>query len=149
MKLELYKTHDADTVMNKTKELIYTFNVDLKATENITELTVPLYEEEGVDLNDINYAYIEEFRRYYFLRSYNVGPNKIYHLLLECDVIETYKEEILNSQANITRKIKEGDFMNISGNFDIRKEVDVYNSNKGFHEEETVILSTIGQRRRD
>lgn len=144
MELQLFNTSDADTVMNKDVELRHEVEMELKDTQNITQPTIVLYEED-MDLQDVNYAYIPDFNRYYFIRSYNVGPNQVYQLALECDVIETFKEEILASQAEITRNIEEGDYTDIPANAEVVKEVDIFESNRGFRDEETIIFSTIGQ----
>lgn len=144
MEIELYITHDADTVIGKDKELKHKITMEMKDRQNITQPTIILYEGD-MDLQDINYAYIPHYERYYFVRTYNMGPNQIYELLLECDVIETFKEEILASEADITRNIEEGDYMNIPGNAEVKKDVQTFESNKGFTGEQSILFSTIGQ----
>lgn len=145
MEILLYTTQDADTVMNKTLELKYTIDMEIKDTQNITQPTIALMEHEGMDLSEVNYAYIPEFNRYYFIRSYNVAPNQIYQLILECDVIETFKNDILQSQADISRVIEEGDYLDMGIITEARKEAEIYESDKGFANEFSILFSTIGQ----
>ena len=145
MEIELYVTHDADTVMNKDIELKHTVEMDIKDTTNITQPIIVLYEDEELDLRNVNYAYIPEFKRYYFIRSVNVAPDNIYQLLLECDVIETFKQEILNSPAEITRGIKENDYLDTATSSEVKKDVDIHMSNKGLEDKFSIIFSTIGQ----
>lgn len=145
MDIQLYVTSDDDTVMNKTLELKYDITMELKDSQNITQPAILLFENEDLDLRSVNYAYIPEFKRYYFIRSVNVAPNNIYQLLLECDVIETFKEQILNSTAEITRKIGTDDYLDIGTTSEVRKDATIYESNKGLEDEFSIIFSTIGQ----
>lgn len=144
MEIKLYTTEDADNVINKTLALVSTVHIQLRDTQNITTPVVLLGEIAGVDLKTVNYAYMDEFKRFYFIRSINVGPNNIYALALECDVIETYKEDILNSGAQINRGVKKGDYGDIGTSIEVRREVDIFKSDKGFVGKNSIILSTIG-----
>lgn len=145
MKLDLYKTLDEDNVLGKTLTSKQEVNIDLKDTKNITTPLVLLEETPDLDLKDVNYAYIEDFERYYFIRSINVGPNKLYELSLECDVLETYKDEVLSSGAQLTRKIKEEDYGDVAASLGVKKEIDVYESDKGLKNQTSIIFTTIGQ----
>lgn len=144
MEIKLYITEDADNVINKDLTLVSTVSIQLRDTQEITTPVVLLGEIEGVDLKTVNYAYMDEFERFYFIRSISVGPNNIYALALECDVIETYKEDILNSSALINRAVKQGDYVDMAVSSEVRKEVEVFKSNRGFNEDKTIILSTVG-----
>ena len=144
MEIKLYITEDADTVMNKDLTLIATFDIQMRDTQNVSAPILILGEIEGVDLKAINYAYIDEFKRYYFIRTITVGQNNIYTLAMECDVIETYKEDILNSSALISRRVAAGDYGDMAVSSEVRKEVEVFKSSRGFNENKTIILSTVG-----
>ena len=141
----LYTTQDEDRVINKTLEHKYTIDIDFKDSTNLTNPVISLFEEESVDLQSVNYAYVPEFERYYFIRSVNLTPGKVYYLLLECDVLETYKEEILGCKAEITRSIKDNDYRAIAPSSEVRKEVDVYEYSKGFTGDNSIILTTVGK----
>lgn len=144
MEIKLYITEDEDNVINKTLSLVSTVNIQLRDTQDIVTPVVLLGEIEGIDLKTVNYAYMEEFERFYFIRSINVGPNNIYALALECDVIETYKEDILDSSAQINRAVQAGDYGDIGTSIEVRREVDIFKSNRGFTGKNSIILSTIG-----
>ena len=144
MEIKLYITEDSDTVMNKDLTLIATFDIQMRDTQNVSAPILILGEIEGVDLKTVNYAYIDEFKRYYFIRTITVGQNNIYTLSMECDVIETYKEDILNSSALISRRVAAGDYGDMAVSSEVRKEVEVFKSNRGFNEDKTIILSTVG-----
>ena len=144
MEIKLYITEDSDTVMNKDLTLIATFDIQMRDTQNVSAPILILGEIEGVDLKTVNYAYIDEFKRYYFIRTITVGQNNIYTLAMECDVIETYKEDILNSSALISRRVAAGDYGDMAVSSEVRKEVEVFKSTRGFNEDKTIILSTVG-----
>ena len=144
MEIKLYITEDADTVMNKDLTLIATFDIQMRDTQNVSAPILILGEIAGVDLKTVNYAYIDEFKRYYFIRTITVGQNNIYTLAMECDVIETYKEDILNSSALISRRVAAGDYGDMAVSSEVRKEVEVFKSSRGFNGDKTIILSTVG-----
>lgn len=144
MEIKLYITEDADTVMNKDLTLITTLDIQMRDTQNVSAPILILGEIAGVDLKTVNYAYIDEFKRYYFIRTITVGQNNIHTLTMECDVIETYKEDILNSSAQINRGVKKGDYGDIGTSIEVRREVDIFKSDKGFVGKNSIILSTIG-----
>ena len=144
MEIKLYITEDSDTVMNKDLTLITTLDIQMRDTQNVSAPILILGEIAGVDLKAVNYAYIDEFKRYYFIRTITVGQNNIHTLAMECDVIETYKEDILNSSAQINRGVKKGDYGDIGTSTEVRREVDIFKSDKGFVGKNSIILSTIG-----
>jgi len=96
MLLELYYTEDTYNTINKDLNLITSMNIDVFNKVNI--LTPEIILKLDNSFNNFNYAYIDEFERYYFIT--NIEPkNKYIHVLhLEVDVSETYKDDILNSK---------------------------------------------------
>lgn len=145
MEIKLYITTDSDTTINKTLDEVARFNIELRDIQDVIAPVLLLGAIEGVDLKTVNYARIDAFERFYFVRSVAVGPDNIYTLSLEVDVIETYKEDILNAQAEISRKIEDNDFRMISSVPEVRKETDIHYSNKSLGLETSIIFSTIGQ----
>lgn len=63
------------------------------------------YEKGSTDISGYNYAYIEDFARYYFMEvtcdSYNM-----YTLTLHCDVLSTAKAWLRARPATLTRNEK-------------------------------------------
>ena len=149
MEIHLYQTEDPDTTINKDLDLISVIEIELKDPNNVTSPSIILEEIPDVDLKTINYAYLPEFMRYYFVRHLNVGPNNVYQLMLECDVLETFKADILNSSAEITRSIQTDDYGDIVASAEVRKEVDIFESNESLTNETSIVFSTIGQEVRE
>lgn len=46
-------------------------------------------------ISGANYAYIEEFNRYYFITGVEIVNNMLFNVSMAVDVLETYKDEIL------------------------------------------------------
>lgn len=144
MELKLYHTLDNENVINKTLTLIHTMRIRLKDTVSITNPILILSEVAGVNYFRCNYCYLSEFNRYYFIRDIELMSTKNYKLQLEVDVLESFKEDILNSYAEIKRPLQQGDFVYINNIMDVRKEIDIYESAKSLTNQKNIVLSTIG-----
>jgi len=112
MLLTLYKTLDGDNVINKTLTDNVDFIINLKSDTDISAPVLTMQTVTGIDYKDFNYCYIDELERFYFIREKMVLNSSVYKLFLETDFLETYKLDILNSQAYYKRKIELGDYGN-------------------------------------
>lgn len=104
MKLYLYKTTDSYNTIGKTLADIKTIDINLKNN-------VDLYAPSLILINDdiyktVNYAKLLD--RYYFVEITNHPNNKFIILDLNEDVLETYKQDILNSSQDIIKKSSAG-----------------------------------------
>lgn len=145
MKLFLYNVADGDNVINKTLSNKVEIEIRLSNDVDVINPEIRLRNIAGVDFNDFNYAYIDVLGRYYFINKLGrVSANDTF-LYLSCDVLETYKAEILASKARLRRSIRNGDFYEGNMDFTIDTNVMIYNSNAGLPDgENTTILTTIG-----
>lgn len=144
MELILYQTQDNENVINKKLTEVTRFNITMKQDIDIVEPILLLNDKGIYRFNECNYCYIEEFKRYYFIRSVESVTKTVWKLYLDCDVLESFKTDILNSQGSYKRNIKDGDFQQINTIDDIRKEIDIYKSNVITDNVRTLVLSTIG-----
>lgn len=143
MKLLLYVTKDGDNVINKDLELSKELNIRLKDNVNMYSPTIILRNVNKAILEKCNYAYIEEFERYYFIRDKTVkGSN--YSLYLETDVIETFKKDILNSFCEYNKTVENGDYFSFNSDVDVRKEIDIFESDVTLQDNKIVVFSSIG-----
>ena len=136
MDLILYKTTDSSNVIGKTLTDQLEININLKRSED-QEKPRLLLKNDGNKYTGYNYAYIDLFKRYYFVESIN-NNGKIIELQLETDVLETYKDDILNAKASITSYYPDNTVT------DVRKRKDVYTSDVTLPDDETMILVTTG-----
>ena len=142
MKIILYTTKSANNVINKVLES--SIEYDIKFKDN-TDIKTPLVVLRSEDIILSNYAYIENFGRYYFVDRIELYPNNIYNIYLRCDVLETYKSELLKCDGLISQQQQ-----NVNSYYDsdykseVRKEVNIYKSDVTLEDVNTILLTTIG-----
>lgn len=145
MNLTLFKVTDSDMTINKTLVDGLRIPINLKADVNIVNPTIKLMSIPGVNFLDFNYAIIDVLKRKYFISSINSLNARVWELELKCDVIETYKVDILLSKARFKRRIKPGDYLPPDLELSVNSTVLNYPSNKGFDGTPTMILTTVGK----
>lgn len=140
MIIKLFNTTDSNNTIGKTLTDEQTFDITFKDTFDILNPIVMLKSDVPILKN---YAHIPEFGRYYFITSIQIQPNKIYKLYLECDVLESFKNDILVSRGLVTRAGEGNQFYDGGLNSEVRKEVDIYESELELEFKEEIILVTI------
>lgn len=136
-----YNTNDSTNTINKTLNFIANIDVKFKEEVNIYSPSIMLKYD---DLIDFNYIFIEKFSRYYFIENVEVLHNKIYNISLKCDVLMSFKDDILNSWGNITSQTNYNDYYNFNYSSEVRKESNIYNSDVELDNIKSTILCTIG-----
>lgn len=144
MELILYRTRDDENVINKDLEYIHTMNIVLKSNVSIVSPIIILRMVEGVDLFNSNYCYLDELNRYYFIREIEIMSNDNVKMMLECDVLESFKQDILNSGGEIRRRIETGDYQNTNVDTESLREVEIFESDVTLNPEKNIVLSTLG-----
>ena len=144
MELNLYKCSDGDNVINKTLTEKLTINITLKRDVNITAPQIILMNDNGAFFNQYNYAEIPELGRFYFIDSVTSLNNKMESLALRCDVLETYKADVLASKARFIRGLKTGDYIAANIDYSVIKTITKIESNSGFTGNPTMILTSVG-----
>ena len=109
MDFKLWKNASPDNAINKSLSGGRTINIFLKKDVDVSSPEIILKTVSGIDFGAFNYAEIPAIGRKYFIRSIDRLNNAVFRFNLECDVIETYKDEILNSNCLYKRAIKTGD----------------------------------------
>lgn len=145
MNINFYKNTSDNNVLNKNITLISTHNIKLKDECNIMAPSILIH---GDISNDINYAYIEKWGRYYYVRDKKSLNNGIYEVNLTVDVLMSFKEKILNLQCiidkqqdstNINKYYNDGSFIVSSKEF-----IETINFPNGFNDNGEFILITAG-----
>lgn len=145
MDLILYSINDSDNTINKTLVNGLTVNINLKRGVNVITPSIPLADIPGIDLSTFNYASIPGLGRKYFVNQVSNTNGRIWVLELTCDALETYKADILASNARFTRNIKNGDYLDTTIDMSVIKTVAQYESNETvFTDQRTLILTTVG-----
>ena len=58
---------------------------------------------QAINLSDYNYAWIEEFHRFYFIKNIVSVRTNLWRLTMHVDVLSTYADYIKNNNAVISR----------------------------------------------
>lgn len=140
MKMYLYNVNDAENVINKNLVNGLEIDINLKASVDLANPEIVL----NGDFRGYNYAHLPDLNRYYFIDQIEQLNLKLIKLSLSCDVLETYKADILNSNARFKRNIKNGDYQNISIDYSNQTISTNYNSDGMPMNGSTMIISTIG-----
>lgn len=107
--LILYSISDGDNVINKNLVNGVTIPIHLKQGFDIVNPDIVL----NGDYRGFNYAHIPSLNRYYFINNVEQLNLRLVKLNMSCDVLETYKADILNLNAIFIRDSKAGDYVNI------------------------------------
>lgn len=102
MEIKIYKTNDDNRVINKTLELLKTKNVILKDNVNISSPTFILKYEKSL-FENMNYCYISEYKRYYYIINKECLDGEHYTITLSCDVLMSFKDSFINTSMLINR----------------------------------------------
>lgn len=141
MKLSLYTTTSAENVINKEMTLDSELDIKFKDRNDFIKPVILLKYDGKIKSN---YAFLDYYSRYYFIENIDVYPNGIYQLHLRCDVLESFKEDILSSYGTIVQQENVNPYYNTDYLFEIRKEVEIVRSDAELEETKNVIMVAIG-----
>lgn len=145
MIIDIYSMSEDRNKIGKTLTVLKTINAESNVKDLSLIDTVLFLSTMSVDeIKNYNYLYIHELNRYYFIENVSVTITGLYKLQLHCDLLETYKNDILDSFALINQtgnnnKYYDGGYLSQS-NYD----VDIYKSNKVFNSAKTLVITTLG-----
>ena len=145
MELNLYVVNDSDNVINKELTNKVTINISLKRDVDISSPSLILLDGEGIDYSDFNYAEISELGRFYFVNNVQRLNHKMIQVDLVCDVLETYKADVLASTARFNRAIKTGDYYNANALQSTLKTITKHESNVSIAGQSAMILTSVGE----
>lgn len=139
MKLEFFHTDDSSNTINKTLTKISEKDVTLKAsTDILAPRMVFLAKDFSTTIN-----YMKMLDKYYFVDLQFIRNNSLVIVNSSIDVLETYKDIILNSQADIIKKSSAG---NIKQENVLPTTISkTFNSDKTLTKSSSIIMITSGQ----
>ena len=120
MELQLFQNKSSENTINKDLTLITTKNINLKQSTNLYQTFLVFKNDNTTDYSKINYA--KMLNKYYFVSHETLQNNSLIRLNLKEDVLETYKDNILNSSADIIEKSTPNNVRNI----ETSKEVETF-----------------------
>ena len=142
--LILYKNKSSDNTLNKKLTDPLNIRIILKRDIDITNPELTLRDIEGYDLTEYNYCEITELNRFYFIDSIETVTSEINLFRCTCDVLSTYKLDILQCNARLKRSLKTGDYMSLQLDESVKKNVETFASDVSLTTDKTIILTTVG-----
>ena len=104
MTIKLYKNYSDNNVLDKN---ISQSGTDITGTlRSDCSVVDPIIAIEGLPDIGVNYAYISEFGRYYYINNI-VCKGKLFELHMHVDVLKTYASGIRGNNAVIARQQNE------------------------------------------
>ena len=144
MNITFYKNSSEKEKIGKSLSSGLTLSGNLRDECSITSPSILV---EATSLVDYNYCYISEFKRYYFISDITSVRNNLWRVSLKCDVLESFKSDILNSSCIVNKQqnqsysnnIDDGSYINRVDNF-----IEIANYQDGFNADGEFILLTAG-----
>ena len=140
MELILYHTNDSQNTINKELTLITTKNINLKQSTNLYQTFLILKNDKATNYSKVNYA--KMLNKFYFVSYETIANNNFIQLNLKEDVLETYKDDILNTDFDIIAKSE----IDYTSNVPTSKKVQtkIIKSNVTLADDENIIVQTSG-----
>ena len=143
--ISLYQISDAENVFPKTiGTAVSTHTITLKDGCSIDKPVVSFSGGSAI-MSTLNYAYIDAFGRYYWIRDRNMTVNGVCELTLESDPLQSFATQIKAVRATITRNenIKQG-YLSDSGYNALAYEGIQYKTFPNALDDASYILVTVG-----
>lgn len=142
MDVNLYLNKSSNNSINKDLELISTINVNFKYDLDISSPEIKLLLND-LDFNKINYIGIPELQRFYFIERFTRINNRMGIIYLDCDLLSSFKNDVIKSNAIFMRSIKNGDFVNIQETSKYTSTVKKIESDYVVKDGKTMILTSV------
>ena len=106
MKIKLQKNKSEKNRINKSISLVKELDGTFRDSSSIIDPIITI-ETTHDTITEINYVTIPEFKRGYFITNIKVERNNIYTIQLHCDVISSFKNEILKCKGIVVKNENE------------------------------------------
>lgn len=116
MDILLYTNNSDRNVLNK--DIVLQAQLVCYANKENIDILSPVIFLSHIDIKtlNINYCYIKELNRYYYINSFSYEKNHLIKLSLQTDVLMTFKTNILLS-SGIVKETK--NIQNYNSNFEV------------------------------
>lgn len=104
MNIKLYKNLSEVNKLEKTIQEIRKLTGTLKTSTSIVDPKIIIEISISDIIRNVNYMYIQEFDRYYFIKNITSVRNGLWEFECHVDVLMTYKAQIKNHRAVIKRQ---------------------------------------------
>lgn len=108
MTLTLFNTISEYKAVNKTLTELVSLTGTLREQSSIIDPVIMISDIDSY-VGSMNYAYIPEFNRYYFITNIENVRENLWRVSFHVDVLYTYREQIKSNNAIIERNENEYD----------------------------------------
>lgn len=144
MDIVLYTNSSEPNKLNKTLSNAMNFSGTLREETSILTPSIMLEMETPIDFN---YAYIPQFKRYYYITNITSIRNNLWRLNMKCDVLQSYQEGIKNLPVILDHTQDTQKEMYLSDNVwknIVKEKTDIVTFPNGLNENGEFILITAG-----
>lgn len=86
--------------INKTPVEKFTLTGELREESSVVDPVILIEKDNPIEAN---YAYIEQFNRYYYIKDITAVRNNLWRITMHTDVLKTFSEGILNSPCIVAK----------------------------------------------
>ena len=144
MKLEIISCNDPKNKLNKTMNVLKSFNINLKDRADINNLSI-IVNNSNIPNDSFNMVSLEmkKTKYYYFVKSRTSFNKDLTKLELENDVLSTFNDQINNSTV-IVKTESQSNYNNGSINYDVRPKIEIIKSDTDIPETNNTVMTTLG-----
>ena len=144
MEIEIISCNDPKNKLNKTMNVLKSFNINLKDRADINNLSI-IVNNTNIPDDSFNMVSIEmkKTKYYYFVKSRASFNKDLTKLELENDVLSTFNEQINNSTV-IVKTESHSNYDNGSINYDVRPKIQIIKSDTDIPESNNTVMTTLG-----
>lgn len=148
MRVTLYKNTSENNSVNKDITHVANYDCIVKLDGISLSNPVVVLNYTGQLATDVNYCYLEEYDRYYFIEEIIPSTGSRIILRLKCDLLYTFRNEILELNCIIDKQEKRSKsnmYLN-DGSFVVQsnQNIEILPFSNGFNENGTYILICAG-----
>lgn len=103
MNITLHINSSPENYINKSLNSGFTREGTMRVPLDVRTPVITIEFQPASQLRFINYAYVEDLNRYYYVTNMVRLNNKLTELHLKCDVLMSFKNNILNGTYNISQ----------------------------------------------
>lgn len=140
----LYNYKGQPNTLNKILTKVGEINVTLRPEINTRSPRIKIINPP--QMYTFNYVYVPEFGKYYFVSDYKFIGGNTYLLSLQIDLLQTYKEQILQGSGLIVESDKANRKLSVNTNvFDVFPHTDILHFPKSqlFDKEGDIVMVTL------
>lgn len=140
----LYNYKGQPNTINKKLTPLGTINVALRPELNVHNPTIKI--QIHPNMYGFNYVYIDDFKKYYFVDNFRYVGGQTYLLTLSLDVLQTYKDVILQSTALIVESDNANRDLSVNSNvFNVFPKTEIlhFPTSQLFDKEGSIIMVTL------